>query len=500
MTSNYFEELMGEFGCSAHSGTAIGQTGKYPYSAILEKSGKNSHIIVSFLVDGSARKVASELSKKKGNHTKWSTTTTQQGQGVLIAHLRPPSDFYAKSDMLGLFLAARTSLSTAGLNAPETCPLCGKKECDVYAFLDDVARATHTDCLLNKLELPEADTTLPTYVKGNVFFGILGAVLGAILGALPSWVQALNNLSINWIMYAFIPILSAMLYRLFRGRANLLLAGLSVLASSFLVAFALEQVWYWLYLTQSGESLMFEHTFWHYIDSHNILISIGEMWQGLLAIVAGFFPGAVILRRYCDAGTIKPHPIRGAYFVRASAVAIGAAMPKRAQAPAQKDAPPQKQALLTPLPKKDAPVDDTPAAESTPPKADILPEEKPPANTAEGAPPLSEERESATDPGATDAQSAKWDSISRRKPSLSGMPEITAKSKSAKSTDAGTKKGSTPPKKTDASKSASSAKSANAPTTQSNTKSTTATTSASNQDDTTAQSATRRASARRRRK
>ncbi|MGD9560070.1 MAG: hypothetical protein AB7V55_05630, partial [Oscillospiraceae bacterium] len=322
LTPLYFEELMAGFGCHSIGRTAFGVAGALPYSAeLVGKAEGKQQFVFRFVLDGAAKPALAFLKEREAPHLRWQSEADAAGDGsVLVATFTPPSDFYAKAGIHGLLAQAQDAAAAGGLHTPEACPLCGQARCDRYACLDGAYRKTHAACLSARLRLPENDYTLPQKVKGNVFTGILGALLGAFIGALPNWAIALSRGQIHWALYVFIPILSAMVYRLLRGKASRAIAGVSVLLASLVAAFALEQVWYWLVLSHNlGHNIGFSVSIASYFSTHNITTVVREMLFCLIALLVGYFVSIVLLRRYAAGGTQPPRVVRGAGFVRESA-------------------------------------------------------------------------------------------------------------------------------------------------------------------------------------
>lgn len=327
MTTNYFQELMQDgFHCRTIGPVAMGEWEGYPYSVEFSR-GNPCVFSFRFVVQGTenapstARAVAKQLKEGDIPHTSWSSAhdTGHKENSVLLARLVPPSDFYAKGDVHSVLLAAVAALHTAGLRPPESCPLCGLAQCDAWAYLDDGCRKTHKACVDTRLDLPTQDVTPPVRVQGNHFTGLLGALFGAFIGALPNWAQALSASKIHWALYAFIPILSALGYRLFRGKATRVYSWVVVLAASLLSAMALEQVWYWLYLTTTtGQPFSFSVSIPQYFATHNLGITLQEMYMCLIALLVGMFPASVFLKYYTDKGQVQGRTVRGAAFVRES--------------------------------------------------------------------------------------------------------------------------------------------------------------------------------------
>lgn len=337
MTTIYFQELMEDsFGCVCIGRVAMGAANGFPYSAQLVSPGNSPEILFHFAVASSARHAAAMLEEKKLEHMEWFSEKDGQG-GILAARLKLPSDFYAKSDISTIITNAQDAFILENLSPVEECPLCGLKDCDEFAYVNGEYRKTHADCLAAKLSLQEKDITPPKKVKGFVLLGILGAMAGALLGALPNWALALGQGRVHWVLYAFIPIFSALLYRLFRGKANRNIAGLSVLVCSVVAALVLEQIWFWLYQTTlTGQEMSIKQASEIYFRTHNVGITISEMWASFLALVLGMLPAAALIRHYVQGGVVQPKIIRGSKFVRESAQPIN---PEEDDAGAAQEAP-----------------------------------------------------------------------------------------------------------------------------------------------------------------
>lgn len=323
MTRNYFEELMAGFGAHSAEGTAFGSREGFLYSAAFTK-GPPDEILFRFAVGGPVKQVVRELQEKQNVHITWyaeSDPGSHDGHGgVLVALAEPPSDFYAKATVHTLLGGAVAALAAAGLRPDETCTLCALGRCDTAALLEYSYRNTHKACVETRLELPEEDR-MPAKAKtqGHVLTGILGALLGAFVAALPNWSQALNQYKLSPVLYALIPVVSALLYRVFRGKPNKVVSLVTVLGASFAAAFALELVWNWIVLTnQSGQNLAFAETMARYFASNTVVSALREMLFSLVFLVVGFFPGSVLLRRYFEENDKPPEIVRGAAYVRAT--------------------------------------------------------------------------------------------------------------------------------------------------------------------------------------
>lgn len=331
---------METFGAKTSGDLAFGATEGFPYSVQLIERGEPPQLLFQFVLNGNTRKLAAGLKKKQLPFTRWFAGPAKGGH-LLAAVLTPPSEFYLKASITDLLAAATTAGAAAGLAPPQSCPLCHLPGCDAYAFLDEGYRPTHTACLGTRLALPQQDTRTKKTVRGHVLTGILGALLGAFIGALPIWAMALSKSTLYWALYVFIPILSGLCYRLCRGKANLNVAGLSVLLSSLLLAFALEQVWYWLLLSaRYGINIPFSISISQYLKTHTLLITLREMLMCLVALLVGFVATTVFLRRYAAEGQVPPRILRGAGFIRATAMPIKAATQQADKEAGESPAPP----------------------------------------------------------------------------------------------------------------------------------------------------------------
>lgn len=335
-----FQKLMTGFDCLVLDDTAFGAQEGYPYSVQLAQSGETSDFFFRFVVDGDVRPVAKALKAERMPHIKWYAEKDAAVGGVLVAWAKPPSDFYNKGDISNVLQAVVPALSGAGLSRHQKCPLCGNGNCDVYAWLDEGYRATHSSCLQSRLDLPPEDEVTPVTTRGNYFTGILGAFIGAFIGMLPNFAQAFSKLSISAPLYAFIPILSTLVYRLFRGKASRVFSSVVVLLASLAATFALELVWFWLSKAEtSGYTVSFAETTALYFSAHTIFISLQEMWICLAFLAVGFVPSGIILRRNAKSGTIGGENIRGSKYVQESATPVN--RPKKEAEPPRRSSEPQ---------------------------------------------------------------------------------------------------------------------------------------------------------------
>ncbi len=296
---------------------AFGVQAGLPYSAELEAGGES--LTFRFAAGAGAAGAAKALNALGQDYVRWHARPLEGG-GLLEAEFSPPSDFYTRNGAFTLLKNAEAQMAAAGLAPPENCPLCGLPACDSYAFIQPAYRPVHSGCLATRLDLPEQDITPPRRAYGHIATGILGALFGAFVAALPIWSLALTRERVYFALYAFIPLLSALLYRTFRGRASSNLAGLAVLASSLLAAMALELVWYWLVLSDAyGVNLPFWESAGVYFQTHTLLKSLREMLSCLAALLVGFVASTIFLRRYARERAAPQRPLRGAAFVRESA-------------------------------------------------------------------------------------------------------------------------------------------------------------------------------------
>ncbi len=321
MTNLYFEELMAEFGCKSIRETAFGAAEGFPYSAELLAAGEKPRMAVRFLLDAPAAPALPILKQNPIPYIQWKAE-----DNVLLGNIKVPSDFYAKVAIRMLLSAGTRALPQAGLAPPHTCPLCGQPHCDTYAYLNSEYRETHARCLADKLDLPDKDYTPPVVIRGNYVTGIIGALLGAILGAIPIWALALSRGRVYSAFYAFIPILSTLMFRLFRGKARRNYAGLAVFVPSVAMAFVLEQIWYWIVQADASPyPISLWQTMAQYIRYNSFGSAVYPMLFPLAFLIAGFFPAAVVLRQYAAHGQEKQRTVRGAPYVRDSAQPINPA-------------------------------------------------------------------------------------------------------------------------------------------------------------------------------
>ena len=319
MTNYYFEELMNSFHCKTVKNTAFGAVGNYPYSAELYNADTPSSITVRFILSGTLTNLTSWLHKNPIEYIKFYSEQTADGATVLVGEVSPPTDFYLKSTLHSLFHLAKHKFAEFDVTPPAECPLCHTSNCDAYAFLEESYRPTHAACVKNRLQLPLKDETLPSVVTGRYVTGVLGALLGAFIGILPLVAQVIAQGKLTTPLYAFVPILSTLLFRLLRGKANRTFAALCVLLSSFAAVYVMEIFLYWVVLSSGAGHLI---GFWEsallYFSSHSIQQTARDMFFTLLFTLVGFFPSTVILRRYAAGGTIGGKTIRGADFVNQS--------------------------------------------------------------------------------------------------------------------------------------------------------------------------------------
>ncbi len=325
MTALLFGELMDAFGGHARGGLALGRRGAFPWSAELLSTGGVPAIRFRFAAYGDVQRAASLLKDEKPDFVKVYTEPDSVTSGmVLVALAEPPSDFYTKSTVHSVLSGAEQALAAAGATPYELCALCHQPpQPDVFAWLDGDCRPAHMSCVITRLSLPESDYKTPRTVRGHYATGVLGALFGAFVATLPNLSQALNAGRISSVLYAFIPLLSALCYRLFRGRSNRNFAGLVVLAASLLAAFASELFWYWLaYSAAAGATATFATSTAHYFSMHTFASALGGMVWPLLFMMVGFLPATILLRRFFAGGATGGETVRGARFVRETAFRI----------------------------------------------------------------------------------------------------------------------------------------------------------------------------------
>lgn len=315
---------MQSFGFATHGRIAFGEVQGYPCAAEKLSAGDSGDFAFRFAVNGLVRGAAKALRTQKLEHVRWHADVDIQGGGVLVAMYTPPSDFYARAGIHTLMTAAVTQLKAENLSPPDECPLCQLTGCDVDAWLEGELRPAHAACLKTRLDLPEADHSPPPKRKGNLALGILGAVLGALLGAVPVWALMLNRGMNYMALYAFIPILSGLAYRSLRGKASVNAAAAAVLASSVAATFLLELIWYQLVLSATmGANIPFTLSVPIYFQQHSFLSAIQGMLFCLLFMLVGYLVISVVLRRTFGAGLERQVTIRGAKFIRDTALPKG---------------------------------------------------------------------------------------------------------------------------------------------------------------------------------
>ncbi len=319
MTKRYFEEMMNDLGFHTVDTVAVGFYKTWPCS--VEWTDGQISLRVPMLQAG--KPCVKELKAKKLQYIQWyiEQDVEQTKAAVLIADVTPPSDFYSKSTLLTAMQEAVKCLEKAGQIPTKTCLLCGGENCDGGAYVKEECRPVHYRCLVDEiLKLQKTDTHIPAKVKGMVWSGFLGALLGAAIAALPNWAQALSDGTVNQILYMFLPFMASLLYRLFRGKAHLLVAGITVIVASMLVAFGLELIWFWVVATaQAGYNITLMETTTVYFELYSARTIFLDMAPSLLFLMLGFFPSSILLRRYVYANTVTEKLERGGMFVKKSA-------------------------------------------------------------------------------------------------------------------------------------------------------------------------------------
>ncbi len=336
MTISSFQETMQAQGCHTNKRMAFGVKGGFPYSVEMQYVDEpNAELVFRFFVNGSTHTAAAKLNKQKLANLHWFSDSASGG-GTLECVLSVSSEFYLRAGLYDVLHSAPATLTGLNLAPPQACPLCGLENCDTYADLEGGFRATHAECLSSRLSLPEQDSEPTKRVRGNVLTGILGALFGALVASAPIFAMAMNNGTIYWALYAFIPIASGFLYRTFRGKANINIAGLSVLFSSLLFAFILEMIWYWMVLSATFDvNIPFYSSIQTYFATHTLVLTLQEMMFCLAALLAGFLGISIMLRRYANSSLETVAPTRGAAYVRASAMPIEGATPPSSELASQ---------------------------------------------------------------------------------------------------------------------------------------------------------------------
>lgn len=331
MTKNYFAEMMAELGFHTVDKLAVGLAGSWPCSVEME----GEAFLLRLLCSAPPAEAAKTLRDKNIPHVRWSAYKKEKGQGLLAGVLTPPSDFYAKGCLHGALAEASRALDGAGLQPPATCALCEGESCGQWAFVEGAVRAVHPGCLQSRLPLPEEDSLTPGKAGGHYLTGVLGALLGGAIAALPNWAQALSKGTVHPVLYVFIPLLAALVYRLCRGKARLGAAGGIVLGASLAVSFVLELIWFWLVsTTAAGYNISIAQTTAMYFEGHTIGLTLREMGFSLLFLMLGFFVSTVLLRRYVKTHTRGGELVRGGRFVRQTAFSVKEGVVRPAAAPA----------------------------------------------------------------------------------------------------------------------------------------------------------------------
>lgn len=322
MTNTYFQELMKEFGCYANHNTAFGTTGVFPFTAKLHGQQSASIISVRFLLTGKTNECLAYLKEHSAEYLSWGLENHTEGDSAfttLTCLVEPSTDFYIKALLHTLFHDAVKVFPQFELTAPQTCPLCGFKSPDAYVYWEGDYRAAHASCVKTKLTLPEEDIVISGKVKGNYLTGILGAFIGAFIAVIPNMANALSNGRITTPLYIVIPFLSFLMYRLFRGKASRNFSTLSVFFASLSTAFFLELFWFWITLSaHTGETVSFWASNAYYFSTHNLPMTVREMFFGLLFFGGGLIPTNILIRRYADNSTTPSKRVRGAKFIRES--------------------------------------------------------------------------------------------------------------------------------------------------------------------------------------
>lgn len=305
--------------CKCVQGVVLGSFKGWPFSARLLQDTDAPEVLVRFLSPPKTKELAHKLNREKQPHIRWYAEVSDKNEPVLDAVARMPSDFYVKATIHTILNVAVKNFEEMGLAPPDVCSLCGLPHCDCMGYLYGAFRPLHQGCLDTRLQLPPEDRVLPERISGHVLTGVLGALLGALVAALPIWSLALTNGRIHWALYAFIPLLSGLCYRLFRGKAIHNVASLAVLLSSLAATMLLELVWYWLVLTTTyGTNIPFWQSVQHYFAYHTLFSSLREMLFCLLALFVGFMAVNVFLRRYAENGHQPRQVIRGADYTRST--------------------------------------------------------------------------------------------------------------------------------------------------------------------------------------
>lgn len=339
MTKEYFEELMAGFGCKTIGNMALGAAGVYPYSAELESSSPLA-VEFGFVAHGKISSALSYIKSLKQPHLKWSITQSK-GTSTLCCTMEPPSDFYAKAEVHTLLHTAKKALEKYGCTPPDKCLICGSGGCDALAYIEGY-RPVHSLCLKTRLDLPEQDETVHARPETISYFtGFAGALMGALIGAMPSLFQIIGSGRINTLMYAFIPIISALFYRLARGKKNQNFAAVAVLASSLGAAFLLEQIGYWAVISDFfSYEITFSSSIQNYLANHSFSGAVKQMMFSLAFLLVGYFASTILLRRYAAQTSSDSYTRRGAKFALASETPINQAhVPEEKQQGGPNDEP-----------------------------------------------------------------------------------------------------------------------------------------------------------------
>lgn len=256
-----FSTLMAQRGCIGNEKNYCGSYNNYPFTAkfLSGKSGGRTNVLLQIQFNKKIpNKMIKELRKlHRGQVTPFVnrsyTTAALLGgvAGVAVASTMNGSAATSDFSLLSLNISARNNHefenlldSTLGqvaaiapkynLYIPNVCPVCGRTDCDSYAYIKGSYRSVHAACVQSQAQATheKAEKNLR---EGNYGLGIVGAVLGAIIGSLPAVLIQLLTGYLFVLLYALVPLGTYYGYKLFKGKMTKAVLGIVIVIGILMV-------------------------------------------------------------------------------------------------------------------------------------------------------------------------------------------------------------------------------------------------------------------------
>lgn len=101
------------------------------------------------------------------------------------------------------------------VSPPDTCVICGEKQIDSYAVINEGNQPVHRECLQKELEAAREEMQ-----QGRYLNGLLGGLLGCLLGCIPCLLSLLIAGKTYCVLFLFIPPSIYMVCKKMNGKMN----------------------------------------------------------------------------------------------------------------------------------------------------------------------------------------------------------------------------------------------------------------------------------------